>query len=332
MRNYSTTYEEILSRIEKEHLSHSDVILASSDLFAWPNVEDHASYSTTANHYIFTGSALDQLLNKLKIPVRFYKRNPTKLQVAMFNHWNEQRKDTYMFRLRDKNVVRAVLTEKYGIMDDVEVFPTVIEEFRNYLTEPRWLHRDDQITQLAVNFTGIQTKYENDRYQAGVVITNSETGHSSVWIEPVVHMNHYTFYNRYILQKQYVPMRLVHRGKVDVEKIRPMINQAQEIAQVGIVQLIEASKENVSGSHLVTFVKSIDALTKRFKDILEEEWEEMERVNKLNAARRILECAAELPLFQRMNVEQQVGKLTGMFTGYKARMEGVIQELIELDG
>lgn len=330
MRDYSTTYEDILYKVEEEHLRHSDVVLESSNLFAWPDGE-YIAYSTTSNNYTFTLQALDQLLNKLNIPVRFYRRNPTKLQVAMFNHWNDKRHDTYLFRLRDKNVVRAVLTEKYGVMDDIEVLPIVIEELRNYLTKPRWLHRDDQITQLAINFTGLETKYEDDRYQAGVVITNSETGHSSVWIEPVVHMNYYTFYNRSILQKQSVPMRLVHRGKVDVEKIRPMINQAQEIAQVGIVQLIEASKENVSGNNLVTFVKSIDALTKRFKDILEEEWEDQERISKLNAARRILECAAELPLFQRMNVEQQVGKLTGVFTGYKSRMEGVIQELAELD-
>lgn len=331
MREYAKTYEEIIANIEKEHLRHSDCIVDPANLFASPSSSDMTQYSTVSGEYIFTVHALDQILSKLNIPVRFYNRNPSKLKVAMFNHWNSQRKDNYFFRLRDQNVVRAVLTEKYGIMDDVEVLPTTIEELRKHDTYPRWIHRDDQITQLGVNFNSLQTDFENDKYQAGVVITNSETGYSSVWIEPVVYLQQYTFYHRHILQKQGVQMRLVHRGSVDVDRLRPMIEQAKEIAQVGIVQLVEASQQVVSGSHLVTFVKSIDALTKRFKDMLEEEWEDEQAITKLNAARRILECASELPLFQRMNVEQHVGKLTGVFTGYQARMQGVMQDLMEME-
>lgn len=333
MKNYNITYEEIIEDIEKEHQRNSDQLVLPKELNAWPNKDDITKYFTYKHDqdFEFTYSAMDQILSRLGIPARFYRKNPAILQVAMFNYWNGGRDTPYLFRLKDKNLVRAVLTEKYGVMDDIEVFPTVIKELYSYETTPRWLNRDNQITQLAVHFNDVQTNFENNNYRAGMVITNSETGHSSVWIEPVVYMSHYTFYHRATLQRQKVNLRLVHRGTVDIDRIKPMIEQAKEIAQVGIVQLIEVSQEVVGNNQLVNFVNSIDALTKRLKDRLIEEWEEEAQINKLNAARRILECATELPLFQRMTVEQQVGRLTGLFTGYKSRMQGIMQELEELE-
>jgi hypothetical protein len=327
-------YQSILDNIEKTHERHSDTLVWPQDLVAYPHDKEITCYfaSESDGDFTFVTHAMDQLLNRLGIPVQFYQKNPSNLQSAMFNFWNSRRKDPYLFRMRDENIVRAVLTEKYGVMDDIDVLPVVIQELKNDTTSPRWLHRDDQITQLAINFDELQTKFEGDGYQAGMVVSNSETGYSSVWIEPVIFSGQYSFYNRTALLKEGMHLRMVHRGRVDTERLKPMIAQSKEAAQVGIVQLLEASQETISGNYAINFVRATDALSKRFKDILEEEWKEEEYITKLNASRRILECASELPLFQKLTVEQQVGKLTGLFVGYKSRWQGITQELEDLNG
>jgi len=279
----------------------------------------------------FSDSALGQLLNRVGIPILFWNRCPSHLHVANFEYFNQKYEKEYLFRLdhgAGKNHVRAVLSDQYSVIDDIDLFKIVFNALMNREDiNYRCLQWDDRITQLSINFTDCTKEYEGRKYTAGLAITNSETGHSSVWIEPVVYTRGLSFYNRKVLKKQDVDCRIVHRGVLAPERVRPMVEKAKEVAQVGLIQLIEAFQTPISCDHALRTIESIDALPSRFVQILEEEWRSQEEVIKAEAARRVIEFAQELPLFQRVTVEQQAGKMLGLFQGYKSRFQAIIQEI-----
>ena len=82
--------------------------------------------------------------------------------------------------------VRAILTGSYSIFDDNELFPMLMNELDQDDNVTYLLYEyDDQITRLHVRFDNTQVTHNNIQYSAGLVITNSEVGSSSIWIEPV---------------------------------------------------------------------------------------------------------------------------------------------------
>ena len=78
-------------------------------------------------------------------------------------------------------------------------------------------------------------------YSAGMIVTNSEVGSSSIWIEPVVYRGDNVYANRGSLTKQDVQMKIVHRGDIDRERVRNIFTECADISQVGIVQLVEVT-------------------------------------------------------------------------------------------
>lgn len=285
----------------------------------------------------FTSSAMSQLLNKIHVPSMFYDRCPSWLKAENFNYFNDQHQNNYLLRMDPQEDpadvvgsedVRAVLSDAYGIIDDEFLFPEIFKALEDRKDIGlRLFQHDDRLTQLVINFSDATGIHYHQEYTAGLVITNSETGHSSVWIEPVVHIPSATFVSRHLLKKQGLDCRIIHRGKFPAERVASMVAQAKEIAQVGIVQLAEAFETSVSSSHAISFVKSIDALPNRFAAILEEEWANEERIIKAEAARRVILLAQELPLFNRIQVEQCAGTFIGLFDNYKERMAAVLQEI-----
>jgi 1-aminocyclopropane-1-carboxylate deaminase/D-cysteine desulfhydrase-like pyridoxal-dependent ACC family enzyme len=143
----------------------------------------------------------------------------------------------------------------------------------------------------------------------------------------VVSTNTLSFQNRATLQKQGVKCRFVHRGVPKLQEVKEMITRAKDIAQVGIVQLLEAQQQIINKDYALAFTKNIEALPKRIYDILEEEWEEVAELNRLQVASRILVLAQELPLFQRITVEQAACGITKVFDNFQSRMMEIAQAM-----
>ena len=282
----------------------------------------------------FSRSAFGQLVNRVKVPLQFYDRCPKHLQVAIFDHFVTGKKDT-QFLLRnidvgneDRTNVRAVLSDKYGIIDDHQVFPVVLEALADDVeTEIVHFVYDDKVSQLLIHFTDTDTHYQGTDMVAGLLVSNSETGHGAVWLEPVVTIPTCSFVNRRALRAQKVDMRIVHKGDVDPQRIKDMARQAKEIAQVGIVQVAEAWEAKVKVAHALSYAKGIDGLPKRLYDILEEEWSKEEELIKAEVARRIMLMAKELPLFKSIPVQQSAGQFLGLYNTYKSRIGQIMEEM-----
>lgn len=283
----------------------------------------------------FSKSAFSQMLNRKKVPVAFYERCTHNLQAMIFNEhvrtglpvMLRMLKDTPDQEVSEVSMVRAVLSDKYGIKDDHEVFPVVLDVLEDQEIAIRSFTYDDRISQLLIEFADAQAQYNNQNHVAGLLVSNSETGHSSVWCEPVVTIPSCSFVNRGSLRRQGVDCRIVHRGEIEQARIRQMVLQAKEIAQVGVVQLAEAWGQKITAGYALQFAKAIDSLPKRMFDILKDEWEEEEEIIKAEAARRIILMAQELPLFQRIQTEQAAGQMLGLFNNYKARMQAILEEI-----
>jgi hypothetical protein len=281
-------------------------------------------------HVAFMDSAMTQLLNKIKIPTSFYNRCPDWLKALNFNTHNMKHKNKYMFRMEPGrlNICRAALSDSYGIIDDVDLFPILFESLdkRSDITYRKFYY-DDYITQLMVDFTDAKGTHNGQEYVAGLLVTNSETSHSAVWIEPVVHIPTCSFVSRNVLKRQGLDCRIIHRGKFPKERVAPLVEKAKEVAQVGIIQLAEAFTSHVPIDTVLTFAKNTDALPNRFVAILEEEWHKEQRIIRGEAARRIIMLAEDLPLFQRIQVEQSVGSFIGLFDSYKTRFADIAKEV-----
>src|SRR5271157_294162 len=194
--------------------------------------------------FSLTQWALSQLCETGKVPLAFYNRCSNSLKNFIYNeHIANHNKFMRFRRICDPNnqkmdalyTIRAVMSEGYSLMDDDMLFPVVAEALATCgISQYAALEYDDHITRLLVKFADAQGTFQNMEHTAGMVVTNSETGHSAVWIEPCVFTRGYHWVNRGALREQDMKCRIVHRGDISAEKIEAMVIQAKKISQVGI--------------------------------------------------------------------------------------------------
>ena len=323
--------DELLQRINNLAADRYDVTASPNEFVcAAPEDEnsDEPKYLLKGQEIGFSQSAIGQLLIKIKIPAAFYNRCPAWLKIHNLTYFNNQHKNNYLFRMEPDHNARATLSDSYGVIDDKDLFPLLFENLANRSDIAlRKFQQDPYITQLAIDFTDAVGEYNGEAYCAGLLITNSETGHSAVWIEPVVHIPSCSFVGRNVLKRQGIDCRIIHRGQFPAERVLSLINQAKDAAQVGIVQLAEAFNKTIDTKQAITFARNVENLPNRFVQILEEEWENQHRIARAEAARRIINLAQELPLFQRIQVEQKAGDFIGLFDHYQSRFSEIIKEI-----
>lgn len=327
--------EDILKDIHTRAKTKTDRQVTAPEILAINDKVLHYCLKNRSNRWestLFTDSALSQLLNRAHIPVSFYKRNPTDIQESIFNHHVSNYNNPFLFRyerIGPIDHIRAVLSNTYGIMDDDQVFPIIIETLSSMGIPVQYntFCYDNKISQLTVVFPDTNSEYNGITISSGLTITNSETGHSSIWIVPVVYYKGILLTNKKSLATQSVNMRIIHKGKIDKSRIEKIITEAKDISQVGIVQFAEAMTQSISSKEALKFTKNIEILPKRLFDILEEEWGKEEDLKRVQVAMRILDLAKALPLFQRSKIEQSVGGVVNIFNNYKTRMDSILEEL-----
>lgn len=267
-------------------------------------------------------SAESQLLTALHIPTTFYReRLNAETQVQVFRHRLNVATGhrPFLFRFLKNGTVRAVLSMEYGIVDDLELYSSVLKGLEGIDYVSSLYDFDEKVTQIRIEFPDCKLTFPDGReLTAGVQITNSETGHSAVWIEPLVRLGEYSLVNRSSLRD--INLKMIHRGKVDQDRIHSLIKQVREIAQVGLVQLVEERDEEIEVETYLKTTKRIEGFPARFHHILEKDLREKKRVGKLEAAEMVLNLARELPVFQQATVSQGAGQILGLFSSWEDRL------------
>ena len=362
------TSEEIRDAITSRAENFMDVIVPFDELKCESNENnDSVQFRYGLGLAEFNTQALNQLFSRIKFSPQFWKRlyegGAYQLIVDNFNWCNEntaevianQRRNndpSYLFRLNPnapielsedededeeeetlpslRTPVRAVLSSSYSIFDDKELFPMLMDELDqddniSYLS----YEYDSYITRLHIKLKNTEVTHKNVTYFAGMIITNSEVGSSSIWIEPVVYRSGTIYVNRNSLQRQNVQMKIVHRGAIDRERVSNIFAECKEIAQIGIIQLVEAYETKINPNHALSLAKNITELPSRMATILQRRWEHEENLKLAEAAQAIAELAQELPLFQRAKIEQEAGKIIKLFDNFSARKIQMIEEELE---
>ena len=359
--------EEVRNAITARSENFLDVVVPFDELSCQINEDNsEVEFKYNLGTAQFSTHAFGQLLTRVQLSIHYWRRlsawNASQLMIDNFNFCNEataneisnQKRNNdpnYLFRLNPstslelpeededdeeyeesesslRTPVRAVLSGSYSVFDDDELFPMVMDQLDQDENVSYTLYEyDDHITRLHIRFTNTIVSHNDVTYSAGMVVTNSEVGSSSIWIEPVVYRGDTVYANRSSLTKQDVEMKIVHRGDIDRERVSNIFTECAEIAQVGIVQLVEAFQAKINPDHALSLMRNIPEFPNRMAQILHEDWENEEDLKQADVAHAILEMAQELPLFQRAKVEQAAGRIVGLFDNYSSRMAQILEDI-----
>lgn len=131
-----------------------------------------------------------QLLQRLQIPVQFFRRLPQNLKWALANHFTQNGgyERAALLRTVRGDTVRAFLTEAYSPLDDVDVLPLVADIIGDEEVRIEALDFSEDHTHLRVTFPRQVTEAKpGDVLMTGIHVTNSEVGLRAVHVDALVH-------------------------------------------------------------------------------------------------------------------------------------------------
>jgi hypothetical protein len=326
---YEPTEDLVLKHIATRHSNQFDIRIEKGVFKADINENGNVVFNTVDSIQLKpTNSALSQLLNKHEIPAGFFSRCPPDIKKSIFAYFCDGKE--YLLRGETTDKCRAVLSKTYPTnFDDHILFPEVIDKLNEKTSDHSYLsfEVDEHFTVLTVK---LLSKTENLDIVPTIKITNSETGHSAIWVEPSVTFisNGVSMSNRSAI-KDHITRR-VHKGTLKDLDLDEVLDFSIEVAQVGVIQILSTEKELVNRDHALAFVDSIDNVPKRFVNLFEQEWAEQQALTKLQVSLRMLEAAKELPLVQKMAVEQAAGKFVGLFKNLEETKKKLVEKMEQL--
>ena len=131
-----------------------------------------------------------QLLQRLGVPVQFFRRLPDNLKWAVANHFiqNGLTERGALIRTVRGGTVRALLTEQYTPIDDVDILPLVADILGDDDVEVERVAFDDDTTHVRIVFNREAAEARaGDVLRTGVHVTNSETGFRAVHVDALAY-------------------------------------------------------------------------------------------------------------------------------------------------
>ncbi|MES2299403.1 MAG: DUF932 domain-containing protein [Pseudomonadota bacterium] len=141
--------------------------------------------------YDITNLARRQLAEKLKIPFAYFERMRAEqpgLLDRNVNTWLQTDSERRMIRTLDGQV-RAVLSDRYRRLDNYDLAENVLPILQK-LPEVRFESVELTETKMYIKVITPRTQFEmapGDIVQAGIVIMNSEVGHGTLSVQPLIY-------------------------------------------------------------------------------------------------------------------------------------------------
>lgn len=285
----------------------------------------------------------NQLLSKMKVPTAFYKKCPVEIQNPILTHFNSKVRGRYLLRCinqelsyynRDsmedvkvnQKTVRGVLSNYYTTaMDDDVILPVILQSLDNH--QVRVLEKDDEATLLTGEFTDLSAIHGDTVLTAGFTIQNSEVGISKLWIRPLIKItiagNTWTMSS----QGDSTDLGFTHLSSTyDQDKMKRAVEKIRELCQVAMLQYLEAANEHVSEAEAINIIQKM-SVPNRMKQIIEDEIKREEWITKQKLAKSILSSLTDLPLMQKMQVNDETAKLMNVFYGANERIKRMVEDL-----
>ncbi|RCW69543.1 DUF932 domain-containing protein [Pseudorhodoferax soli] len=193
MRN-GRTLVQLAHELERQLATKRDLVLHSSMMRH--ETSDHGDTALIVDHpdggsFAVTELARRQLAGKLSIPYAYFERMRTEQPTLLdrnVNTWLQCDEGRKMLRTLDGQA-RAVLSDRYRRLDNYDLANAVIPILRT-LENMRFESVELTDTRMYLKVVVPPLAYTmspGDVVQAGIVITNSEVGHGSLSVQPLLY-------------------------------------------------------------------------------------------------------------------------------------------------
>lgn len=189
------TLQELAAELERQKDAKADYIATSKSMVLTTDEETKEStlYVEGGNSVVrapVTPNCHDQIADRLDIPRKYYRRmaqeQPELLQ-SNVNTWLQKNPQDYLLRTLDGNA-RAFLSSRYRPLDHAELAESVLPALIDAGAQVESCEITDTKMYLKAVTPRITYQVEKDDIvQAGVIISNSETGHGALSVEPLIH-------------------------------------------------------------------------------------------------------------------------------------------------
>jgi hypothetical protein len=180
----------LVEELEKQKENSLDLIAESQSLKAIPAEQGIKLMIPERSAYPLTEWAHSQLSEKLEIPKRYYERmrkaGKAELLAENVNAWLGD-KERRLIRIMDGEI-RAILSDRYRIMDNYDLVFLAMDEFRKKETiEIYQANLTETMLYLkTVDKTLTFEVREEDVIYGGLILRNSEVGASAFRVEPFI--------------------------------------------------------------------------------------------------------------------------------------------------
>ena len=135
-------------------------------------------------------SCHSQIAEKLEIPLKYYRKMQTEapeLLAQNVNIWLEKNTKDYFIR-GIEDCVRAFLSDRYRVIDHLDVLMCALNELQAHEAEIEDCYLSEIEMNIKVKSQKLKdfVRHKDDLIMGGLFLTNSETGHKALRVEPRV--------------------------------------------------------------------------------------------------------------------------------------------------
>ena len=174
----TTTLENVINTIHTMSMNHYDETIPVQDM----EFDSLSQMWVSGKPVEIAPSAQRLLSNRLRVPYTYLDRCPKDLQAQNLNFWIEQeakQRQTFFCRF-DNNRLRAVFTERYRPLDNMEILSQLIENGFDPMAEVQYCVDDTmfliKIPEYSRAFSVSLSHEKQDKVVPGICISNSEVG------------------------------------------------------------------------------------------------------------------------------------------------------------
>lgn len=190
------TLVELATEIQRQFEAKKDFIIADQKIKVYTNADLLELGFQLKDDSIFGGGLTenghDQLGALCGIPAKYYDlmRNTagsTELLAHNVRHWLERSSDCRMVRTLDGNI-RALLSDSYRRLDNYDLAQSILPMLNDAQAEIESCQITDKKLYIKAITHKVQAEVKvGDVVSAGILVSNSEVGHGSLSIKPLIY-------------------------------------------------------------------------------------------------------------------------------------------------
>ncbi len=180
--------QELIDELERQKPLKWDQKIDSSQLGMVLDGSPKFQLNGRENLFAITRPCHNQIAERLEIPVRYYTKmenEAPELLAENVNTWlKKNSKEAFIRGLG--NSVRAFLSDKYRVIDHLDVLYCSLNELQAYEVEAEDCFLSETEMNLKVRSQTLRdfVRHKDDLIIGGLLLVNSETGHRALRVEP----------------------------------------------------------------------------------------------------------------------------------------------------